>query len=115
MGNAKGEFVNCFIPKNGGDYDIIAIGLQESTYTDEDSVRNITDTEQSIKDLSRDICAILGFSFYLVEHARRAQLQLFIFAKISLKNVISNVEKSAENTGFLHIFPNKVKQIDRNR
>ena len=117
MGNAKGELVDSFLPAKGGDYDIIVVGLQESTYTveyaaDDDAKRSISEKmayEQSIKDLSRDFCSILGSNFFIVEHARRAQLQLFIFAKLSLKSVIGHVEKSAENTGFLHIFPNKVK------
>ena len=116
MGNAKGELVDSFLPAKGGDYDIIVVGLQESTYTveyaaDDDVRRSISEKmayEQSIKDLSRDFCSILGSNFFIVEHARRAQLQLFIFAKLSLKSFISHIEKSAENTGFLHIFPNKV-------
>jgi len=33
-------------------------------------------------------------------------MQLFIFAKNGLE--ISNIESIAENTGFFHIFPNKV-------
>ena len=41
---------------------------------------------------------------------RRAQLQLLLFAKTSLKDAIdvNSIESSAENTGFLHVLPNKV-------
>jgi hypothetical protein len=49
-----------------------------------------------------------GSEFYVVEYVRRAQLQLFIFARRNLSSHISDVVTSAENTGFLHIFPNKV-------
>ncbi len=42
-----------------------------------------------------------------VEHCQRAQLQLFLFAKKTLREVVTGVEKSVENTGFLHLFPNK--------
>lgn len=40
-------------------------------------------------------------------HNKRAQMQQLIFARHSLDRFISNVEMSAENTGFLHVFPNK--------
>ena len=40
MGNAQGEGVNHFLPANGGDYYIIVIGLQESTYTVEFSAEH---------------------------------------------------------------------------
>lgn len=40
-------------------------------------------------------------------HCYRAQLQLYVFAKQILKDRISHVEMSIENTGFLHVFPNK--------
>lgn len=34
-------------------------------------------------------------------------MQLFVFAHESIRSKISNIEMSNENTGFLHIFPNK--------
>ena len=40
-----------------------------------------------------------------MEHCYRAQLQLYIFAKKSLE--IDDIQTSIENTGFLHVFPNK--------
>lgn len=42
-----------------------------------------------------------------VQHCYRAQLQLYVFAKETLRHRISGVEQSIENTGFLHVFPNK--------
>lgn len=41
-------------------------------------------------------------------------MQLFVFAKQSLQARISNVQFSVENTGFLHVFPNKVHFLDCN-
>lgn len=35
-------------------------------------------------------------------------MQLYVIAKKSLIPFISQVEKNAENTGFMHVFPNKV-------
>lgn len=42
-----------------------------------------------------------------MEHNRRAQMQMIIFCKISIRNRINNIIKNAENTGFMHVFPNK--------
>jgi hypothetical protein len=38
---------------------------------------------------------------------RKFQMQQYVFAKESIKDRITNVEKFAENTGFFHVFPNK--------
>lgn len=109
MGNAKGEGIQHFVPPNGKDYDVIAIGLQESTYSVGDEVKDgNSSSEGCIKHLGNELATILGKDFFVVEHARRAQMQLYVYARTNLQSSISNVEKSAENTGFLHIFPNKV-------
>ena len=116
MGNAKGEGIQHFIPINGKDYDIIAIGLQESTYSmkDGDEVKDGSNaSEGCIKHLASEFAAVLGKDFFVLEHARRAQMQLYVYARLNLQSAISNIEKSAENTGFLHIFPNKVCQPTR--
>jgi hypothetical protein len=115
MGNAQGERVGHFLPKNGGDYDVFAIGLQESTYSVGDDNKASLHFEPCLKHLREEFASILGPDFYIVEHARRAQLQLYVFAKISLQKSISHVQKSAENTGFLHIFPNKACLLVRVR
>lgn len=113
MGNAKGENMKNFIPENGQDYDIIAVGLQESTYKiGDESKEGSSTSEGCIKHLSQELETILGKSYFIVEHARRAQMQLYIFARVSLRKHITNIEKSAENTGFLHIFPNKVSNAN---
>ena len=40
-------------------------------------------------------------------HNKRVQLQLFILARKELHSHIKQVHRSVENTGFLHLFPNK--------
>ena len=45
--------------------------------------------------------------FVQVVHNRRVQMQLFVFARKEIEQCISRIEKSSENTGFLHVFPNK--------
>ena len=107
MGNAKGESIQNFVPPSGKDFDIIAIGLQESTYSVGDDVKD-TASEGCIKHLGNEFATILGKDFFVLEHARRAQMQLYVYARTNLQSAISHIEKSAENTGFLHIFPNKV-------
>jgi hypothetical protein len=57
--------------------------------------------------LQNQLQTCLGDDFYLVVHNRRVQMQLFIFARRELEQGITNIEKSSENTGFLHVFPNK--------
>jgi hypothetical protein len=109
MGNKRGEGMDDFLPTADGDFDIIAIGLQESTY----SVGDTKDASQAVFDaciahLSQEFTSILGPQYYIVKQVKRAQLQLYIFAKKVLKTSISDIHWSAENTGFLHVFPNKV-------
>jgi hypothetical protein len=42
-----------------------------------------------------------------VEYSKRAQMLLLVYARRFFKPNIRAVQKSAENTGFLHVFPNK--------
>jgi hypothetical protein len=112
-------------------YDLFVIGLQESTYAEAHSV----DPAACYSNLASAIATTLGPSYYevsnidsllrtsivdtlpyptvlyKVKHTIRAQLQLFVFAKVEFQHPtarITNVHQSIENTGFLHIFPNKV-------
>lgn len=114
------------MPDKGEGYDLIVIGLQESTYalgasktdddepaapaaTSDDASANNSLLLPCVENLSKKFCNHLGSNFYMVAHNRRAQLQLFVFARITLQNAISNIEKTSENTGFMHVFPNKVR------
>jgi len=45
---------------------------------------------------------------FQVEHNRRAQMQLYVFARKSLRPFIKAVERDGENTGFMSIVANKV-------
>jgi len=112
------------MPDKGEGYDMIVIGLQESTYalgvskTDEEPKAPAATTSEDssnnslllpcVEHLSKQFCSHLGSNFYMVAHNRRAQLQLFVFARITLQSSINNIEKTSENTGFMHVFPNKV-------
>lgn len=109
MGNKECEGLETFLPKDGQrdgtEYDIIVIGLQESTYTTSNEV-DVT----SIKHLEQQIVNLLGTGYHKIKHTKRVQMQLYIFCKLALIDAISHVESCAENTGFLHIFPNKVSR-----
>ncbi len=104
MGNAEAEGMNFIFSEKEAlmKYDIFAIGLQESTY-----VVNANSTLDSIMHLKAYLEELFYENFYVVEHCYRAQLQMYVFARYSLKNRITNIEKCIENTGFLHVFPNK--------
>jgi hypothetical protein len=39
---------------------------------------------------------------------KRVQMQQFIYVRANMRGRVSNIEKYAENTGFMHVFPNKV-------
>ena len=72
-----------------------------------DRMVNMESPELCVNQLKSSIEITLGDDYYLVAHNKRAQLQLFVFARKELKKRISEVYKSVENTGFLHLFPNK--------
>ena len=87
MGNAMAEGLEEFVPSKGGNFDLIAIGLQESQYKVDSSIK-ATDTnlaasskdatthsflenmekafDPSIAHLTGKICAIFGSYFYMV-------------------------------------------------
>jgi hypothetical protein len=118
VGNKRPEGLANFLPSADADYDIIAIGLQESTYAhvEEDHSQNAAHVaanivlDACIHHFKQELSNVLGSDYYIVQHVRRAQLQLYIFAKAELQKSISDVNWSAENTGFLHVFPNKVRR-----
>lgn len=99
-----------FIPEEGGDYDMLVLGMQESTYKISDTSYPITGIdigEACILDLKEKVLNIVGREYILVQLVRRSQMQVFVIAKKSLLPNISNVQANAENTGILGIFPNK--------
>lgn len=123
MGNARADEFGRVIPIGGGDYDIIVLGLQEATWTikkeprksmdpnmvslSEDEPSKKTDPD-CVRQLLNDLNEVLTPNFPLVVRIRRVQMQLLVFAKQSVRDRITNIEKIAENTGFFHVFPNKV-------
>mmetsp|Transcript_23470 Transcript_23470/g.34446 ORF Transcript_23470/g.34446 Transcript_23470/m.34446 type:complete len:481 (+) Transcript_23470:109-1551(+) len=115
MGNAPPErSFDRIIPFGGGQYDIVAFGLQEATWSvplkkkDEVDIADENSAEGlCVRQLLREIKDIFDEEFFLVAHNKRAQMQQLVFGRNSLMSRISNVQKTAENTGFFHVFPNK--------
>jgi hypothetical protein len=64
MGNAKDEGLEHLIPAEGGDVDLFAIGLQESTYSDGVSITEME--EKCVLHLTATIDKLLGEHFYMV-------------------------------------------------
>jgi hypothetical protein len=101
VGNAKPDGIEQLLPVGGGGYDLIVLGMQESTYTaelDKDCIHELRDM----------ITSTVGTEYGIIKHNRRAQMQLYIIASNSIIKSITNIEANAENTGLLGIFPNKV-------
>jgi hypothetical protein len=114
MGNAEPEgFAHILKEKNAfKEFDIFAIGLQESTFPVKGmSIGNAASgTHESINYFANYLMTEVfdDKTFFVINHCYRAQLQLFLIAKLSLKDRITGIESCMENTGFLHVFPNKV-------
>lgn len=123
MGNARADEFGRVIPLGGGDYDIVVLGLQEATWSMKKEARRSIDPSMSmsedepqskksdpdcVRQLLNDLNEVFGPNFPLVVRIRRVQMQLLVFAKQSIRDRITNIEKFAENTGFFHVFPNKV-------
>lgn len=126
MGNASpGEdWVTTAFPEGGKDFDLIAIGMQESTYQ-----MSAIETAQSaevnpgvkqrrgsqIVDVAIGACIGALFAtierslpdFQIVKHCHRVQMQLYVLVRKPLFEHVDNVEFAIENTGFMHLFPNK--------
>jgi len=101
------------IPDNARGYDLVVMGFQESTYSVKE--KHSSAIEPCIVHLQTEIEAQLQVTqdaasspFFLVRHCRRAQMQLFVYARTSLRPFINNVVDKKENTGILGVFPNKV-------
>jgi len=61
IGNAIPHDIGLLIPEEGGDYDMIVLGFQESTYKLQDSTYPITGIDDaSVLDLKQKIENILG-------------------------------------------------------
>lgn len=128
VGNAEvnpKQLIHLF-PNNCKDMDIIVIGLQEATYTigadpniepvaPNDNNNNNINGNDAVSDalipciahLKMLFTEAIGSDFELIVHNKRAQMQLYIFARLDLIPYVSDIQICAENTGFLHVFPNK--------
>ena len=93
------------LPEN---VDMLVVGLQESTFSikgDKDAMSKV-DIMASINHTKAALTKALP-RMRIVKHCFRAQMQLYVFAEKDLCSRITNVEERLENTGFLHLFPNK--------
>jgi hypothetical protein len=63
--------------------------------------------EPSYFHLCQSIENVIHENFLQIRHARRAKMQLIIYCRRELKHAVKNVQTMKENTGFLHVFPNK--------
>lgn len=90
------------------DLGLLVIGLQESTFQIKE--KGAGSSEQDLLSVPHTKAALIKSlpKMSLVRHCYRAQMQLYVFAEKTLVfDRISNVEERIENTGFLHVFPNK--------
>lgn len=121
VGNARPNGFHDLIPKNGDGFDLIVLGLQESTYyvpsavVREESMEGDRESKKSMKDrfspcyqdILDQIGEVIGKEFTLIRSTARMQMQLVIYSRKHLRPIIRNVRISKENTGYLHVFPNK--------
>jgi len=132
MGNAQCDEIDMLVPQLGDGIDLFVLGFQESTWgsvyptkysqpgpetrTEEALSARSAASVQSRSSHSMEACVgqllgsiecVLGGGYELVAHNKNVQMQLMIFAKKSLAPVIRNISMSQENTGFLHLLPNK--------
>ena len=135
VGNASpgDEWVSTAFPKGGFDFDMIVIGMQESTFS-MSTVKNVnigasgqdssptrkpaaTDSASTahgnLDTLAPSVTAVRESiekslpDFVTVKHCRRVQMQLYVLVRKPLMQHVSNIQFAVENTGFFSIFPNK--------
>ena len=82
-------------------FDLIVLGLQESTYG------TSWFSKSCVSELLDNIADVLGSSWVQVQHAKRAQMQMVMYCRKSVRGRITRTEIAVENTGFLHVLPNK--------
>lgn len=101
MGNsAPPEDLSAWLPKSGN-YDLYAVGLQESKYAPRRGFSN------SEKDFRNQMSNHLGNQYRLVSSCSMWEIRLFVYAKKELLPKISRVEISTEATGVGHLMGNK--------
>ena len=110
VGNAIPKEYDKLIPKDGEGYDIIAIGLQEATFRGR-SIRQSISLDACLNQILNGILNVLNetnnHTWYKIQSVKRAQMNLFMFARTAIQSRIACVEKSVENTGLFHVLPNK--------
>eukprot|EP00040_Diaphanoeca_grandis_P035742 m.225474 g.225474 ORF g.225474 m.225474 type:complete len:1105 (+) comp33461_c1_seq2:999-4313(+) len=140
IGNREPSSFSDWIPQNGlmpgseEQYDVIAIGMQESHYklakqagdidsdsSDDEDAANTNSPTKKKKKLIHDhktsnrcthhlqgmIRKVLGDNYHQVEVTRRMEMRLFVYVNETHVSAVSAVESTAENTGIAHVMANK--------
>jgi len=95
--NPKGFFP--LVPSGGNGVDLVAVGLQESTWG--------TSLDSNVGDVSEMLNAILGDDYFCVGRAHLLQMKIAVYAMKRHRPFIDEVEMKQEATGIGGIFGNK--------
>ena len=98
----------------GDDYDVIAIGAQECTYSTKEEAsqegRTIHGVEQSgLHNFFGIVCEHAGAEYGIVGIEELLEMRLIVLAKASLANRITNITHTKEATGLAGVVGNKGK------
>eukprot|EP00940_MAST-03C_sp_MAST-3C-sp2_P001812 g1812.t1 len=99
VGNKDPKTFSPLVPSNGGDADIVAVGLQESTY----GVSVDGNRKETLKLLQES----LGSDYELVEALHLMQMKLYVFVKGELHKHVLKKERFVEATGIGGVVGNK--------
>ena len=90
--------MNCVLLKEKSKRASVAAGLGYSSYADLE--------QRMLRAFNGDEDEDEG-EWRIAVHSYRAQMQIYVMVRKNLFDAISNFEERLENTGFLHVFPNK--------
>jgi hypothetical protein len=126
VGNARPPaLLDDWIPACGGTFDIIAVGVQECTYSTKAKVRRASDSEQQDQQeyenrrneldddnldrqyFVRQVQTQVGPSFCTVASTHLWQMRLIVCVRKTLHDAVSAVEVTKEATGLGHVAGNK--------
>ena len=110
-GNAPPDTdLSAWIPWGGqeGRFDIVAVGFQEAQYR---TTSRVFSSDGCAADVQADLSGLLqyqlGNEYDLVRSHSLGEMRLFVFCKVSLRRLITEVDTGQEATGFAHVMANK--------
>ena len=101
------------IPRDGGDNDVIAMGMQECTYTSHKESKAVKKaqyfggTERSVHNFFGALVEHLGDQWEPLESAEAWEMRLIVFVRKKHRDQIHDVAYKTENTGIAGVVPNK--------